>query len=115
MASESSRLGLIIPDLDDMYNIEIYDGLVELLDRSMVVGTDIGGIMAISEDEYAALPTHAADTLYAVTSANSFRLMLGDLPAAGGGSTVYDNWIGVTDPLLTGFVTDDWEEDQNGD
>lgn len=25
---------------------------------------------------------------------------------------VYDNWSGVADTLLTGFVTDDWEEEE---
>lgn len=44
------------------------------------------------------------------------RFVIGGAPApAPTPVAVYDNWAGVADPMLTGFVTDDWEEDQNGD
>lgn len=72
----------------------------------------LGGLRfrKLTEEQYEALASKDSSTLYIITSENTFRLMLGDLPAAGGGSAVYDNWAGVADPMLTGFATDDFEE-----
>ena len=61
----------------------------------------------LTDVEYEALPSYSANTLYIVTGAGSFRLMLGELPLeAGGGSSVTSNVFRVEDALI-GEVTSD--------
>lgn len=55
-------------------------------------GTSGGGgggnnVVTLTEEEYANLPSHDPETLYAIYGDDGFRLMLGDLPMTGGGST----------------------------
>lgn len=45
------------------------------------------GVVTLTEEEYVNLPSHDPETLYAIYSDDGFRLMLGDLPMTGGGST----------------------------
>ena len=116
MAQYSDRLSLILPDLDDPYDIGIYNDLVELLDRSMVVGTGVGAVEKLTEAEYAALPMHSPTTLYAVKGENTFRLMLGELGLQTGGSfpSITDDFHRVEENMLVGTVTDEWEFARSG-
>ena len=64
----------------------------------------LGGLSfaKLTEAEYTALPTHSPTTLYAVTGASSFRLMLGDLPVG------YSAWIG-TAAQYAALQSDDYD------
>ena len=109
----SERLNIPIPELDDAYNIDVYSSLINTIDTSMVVGTGVGAIRAVTEEEYAALETKNSSTLYAVTSETGFRLMLGELPLnAGASPQVSDNFTSVL-AALNGSITDNWEEETN--
>ena len=111
MARYTERLGLQIPELDDMYDISVYAGLLGELDRSMVVGTGIGAIYVLTEEEYAALPEHNPATLYAVKGENTFRLMLGELglQTGGGFPSITDDFHRVEEHMLTGMTTSEWK------
>ena len=110
MAHETPRLGLTVPDLDDMYDITIYGSMIEYLDEKMVVGVGIGSIEKLTEAQYDALETKNSATLYAVTGENSFRLMLGDLPMEQSGGVSVHSVSTIDMPGISGIVTDDFEE-----
>lgn len=99
MAHRTPRLDLVVPEIDDMYDITIYGSMIEYLDEKMVVGVGIGSIEKLTEAQYDALETKNSATLYAVTGENSFRLMLGDLPMEQSGGLIPS---GASTPLYSG-------------
>lgn len=77
----------------------------------------LGGVSLrkLTKEQYDALTSKDGSTLYIVVNGSSASLYIGSIKInSGGAGTVFCDLVGVADPLLTGFVTDDWEEDQNG-
>ena len=110
MAQRSTRLDLIKPDLDDNYNINVYNSMIDTLDAEMVVGSGVLTIVKLTQSEYDAITTPDAGALYVITGDGSFKLALGGLPMEqSGGTPVYDNFSPML-PAIRGSVMDDFEE-----
>lgn len=59
----------------------------------------------LTDAEYEALPSYSANTLYIVTGAGSFRLMLGELPLDAGGGAAVASIMRIENNVLDGSVT----------
>ena len=78
----------------------------------------LGGVSLrkLTKEQYDALTSKDADTLYIVLNGGSAESYIGSVKiGSGGAGAVYDSWIGVADPCFMGFATDDFEEVQDGD
>ena len=111
MAQQSPRLNLIKPDLDDNYNINVYNGMIDTLDDEMVVGTGVLNIAKVTQAQYDAITTPDARTLYVITGDGSFKLAVGDLPQAQSGATVFANPTPVVTANAHGAASSNFEED----
>lgn len=110
MAQQSSRLGLVKPDLDDNYNINVYNDMIDTLDAEMVVGSGVLTIVKLTQSEYDAITTPDAGTLYVITGDGGFKLALGSLPMEWSGGAAVSSSISPVLPALSGSVTSDFEE-----
>ena len=114
MAQQSSRLGLVKPDLDDNYNINVYNDMIDTLDAEMVVGSGVLTIVKLTQSEYDAITTPDAGTLYVITGDGSFKLAVGSIPMEQSGASVFDDFAVVFTNVLTGSVATYEEVENNG-
>ena len=85
MAQRTTRLDLVKPDLDDNYNINVYNSMIDTLDAEMVVGTGVLTIVKLTRSEYDAITTPNASTIYIVMDSGSAEAYIGDIQIGGGG------------------------------
>ena len=105
MAQRTTRLDLVKPDLDDNYNINVYNSMIDTLDAEMVVGSGVLNIVKLTQSEYDAITTPNASTLYVITGDGSFKLAVGSLPMEqSGGVAVSSDFAAVYSNALAGGV-----------
>ena len=114
MAQRSTRLDLVKPDLDDNYNINVYNEMIDTLDAEMVVGTGVLTIVKLTQSEYDAITTPSASTLYVITGDGSFKLAVGSLPMErSGGAAAYANPYQYIFYSANGAASSNFEEEDD--
>ena len=111
MAQRTTRLDLVKPDLDDNYNINVDNIMIDTLDAERVVGSGVLNIVKLTQSEYDAITTPDAGTLYIITGDGSFRLAVGDLPQAQSGATVFANPTPIITANAHGAASSNFEEE----
>ena len=66
MAESTSRLGLLLPEQTDFYNIANYNANMRKIDNAVILCQDITNIAVLTQAQYDALENPDENTLYVI-------------------------------------------------